>query len=170
LDAENGLVVDEEGRALGRHDGYWRFTAGQRRGLGVSAQEPLYALRSDAATNTVVVGPRASLARTVLEVRGRMYVSAERVSATLRVDKIALTLPADDAFQRVAHLVLGGLASRHDLTVETLEELTLALDTVLERYGDAIDQVTVQMGIADGVITMDVGPFGEDEFRSEIES
>src|SRR5439155_756352 len=82
----------------------------------------------------------------------------------------ALTLPADDAFQRVAHLVLGGLASRHDLTVETLEELTLALDTVLERYGDAIDQVTVQMGIADGVITMDVGPFGEDEFRSEIES
>ena len=88
----------------------------------------------------------------------------------MSVDKIALTLPADDAFQRVAHLVLGGLASRHDLTVETLEELTLALDTVLERYGDAIDQVTVQMGIADGVITMDVGPFGEDEFRSEIES
>jgi tRNA-specific 2-thiouridylase len=84
LDAENGLVVDEVGRELGRHDGYWRFTAGQRRGLGVSAQEPLYALRSDAATNTVVVGPRASLARTVLEVRGRMYVSAERVSAKLR--------------------------------------------------------------------------------------
>ena len=84
FDAENGLVVDEEGRELGRHDGYWRFTAGQRRGLGVSAQEPLYALRSDAATNTVVVGPRASLARTVLEVRGRMYVSAERVSAKLR--------------------------------------------------------------------------------------
>ena len=49
-------------RELGRHAGSWRFTPGQRSGLGVSAPEPLYALRSEAATNTVVVGPRAALA------------------------------------------------------------------------------------------------------------
>ena len=61
LAGEEGAVVDENGRELGRHAGFWRFTPGQRRGLGVSAPEPLYALRSEAATNTVVVGPRSSL-------------------------------------------------------------------------------------------------------------
>ena len=41
---------------IGTHDGFWRFTPGQRRGLGVAAAEPLYALRTDARTNTVVAG------------------------------------------------------------------------------------------------------------------
>ena len=44
LTAEPGDIVDEAGRRVGTHDGYWRFTPGQRRGLGVSAAEPLYAL------------------------------------------------------------------------------------------------------------------------------
>ena len=64
LDAADGAIVDEEGRELGRHGGFWRFTPGQRRGLGVSTGEPLYALRSEPRTNTVVVGPLAALART----------------------------------------------------------------------------------------------------------
>src|SRR5213080_2081090 len=56
LEARAGLILDEDGAELGRHSGYWRFTPGQRKGLGVSATEPLYALRSEAKTNTVVVG------------------------------------------------------------------------------------------------------------------
>src|SRR4030088_618094 len=44
----DGKVVDEQGRELGRHDGYWRFTPGQRKGLGVAAGSPLYALRAEA--------------------------------------------------------------------------------------------------------------------------
>ena len=84
-------------------------------------------------------------------------------------EQIALTLPADDAFQRVAHLVLGGLASRHDLTVETLEDLTLALDSLLERYGDGVDEVTLRMRFDGDVITMDVGPFSGNDVRAEIE-
>ena len=35
---ESGAVVDEDGREVGRHDGLWRFTTGQRRGLGVSGR------------------------------------------------------------------------------------------------------------------------------------
>ena len=62
LEPADGAIVDEDGRELGRHDGFWRFTPGQRRGIGVAAAEPLYALRTDAATNTLVVGPRGSLA------------------------------------------------------------------------------------------------------------
>ena len=46
-------------RALGRHRGHHNFTVGQRRGIGVSAPEPLYVLATDAAANTVTVGTRA---------------------------------------------------------------------------------------------------------------
>src|SRR5438105_4411846 len=60
LTAEPGPIVGEDGQELGSHDGFWRFTPGQRRGLGVAASEPLYALRTDPRTNTVVVGPRRS--------------------------------------------------------------------------------------------------------------
>jgi tRNA-specific 2-thiouridylase len=69
---------------LARHSGHWRFTPGQRRGLGVAAPEPLYALRTDARANTVVVGPRASLARTRVSVTGRLYAPVERADAKLR--------------------------------------------------------------------------------------
>jgi tRNA-specific 2-thiouridylase len=79
-----GAVVDEDGAVLGSHAGYWRFTPGQRKGLGVSAREPLYALRSDAATNTVVVGPKAALARRRVHAVGRLYVPVERAEAKLR--------------------------------------------------------------------------------------
>jgi tRNA-specific 2-thiouridylase len=84
LAPEEGPIVDESGVELGRHDGYWRFTPGQRRGLRVAAAEPLYALRSDARTNTLVVGPRRSLARTEVAVKGRLYVPVEAVEAKLR--------------------------------------------------------------------------------------
>ena len=84
LDGQEGAIVDERGAELGRHGGYWRFTPGQRRGLGVAASTPLYALRSDAATNTVVVGPRESLARTSVEAAGRLYVPVSEGEAKLR--------------------------------------------------------------------------------------
>jgi tRNA-specific 2-thiouridylase len=84
LEARRGAIVDAEGRARGTHDGYWRFTPGQRRGLGVSAAEPLYALAARPASNTVVVGPRAALARTRVSARGRLHADARRVEAKLR--------------------------------------------------------------------------------------
>src|SRR5215218_4065810 len=73
LAARRGAVVAEDGTKLGGHDGFWRYTPGQRRGLGIAAAEPLYALRTDAATNTVIVGPRAALAVDSVHARGRMY-------------------------------------------------------------------------------------------------
>ena len=79
-----GPIVDEAGRRLGTHTGHWRYTVGQRRGLGVAAAEPLYALDADERTNTVVVGPRSSLARTRVSARGRLYADASRVEAKLR--------------------------------------------------------------------------------------
>jgi tRNA-specific 2-thiouridylase len=84
LRESSGRIVDDAGNDLGRHDGYWRFTPGQRRGLGVAAAEPLYALHIEPETNTVVVGPRAALARRSVSVRGRLFVPVDRAAAKLR--------------------------------------------------------------------------------------
>jgi tRNA-uridine 2-sulfurtransferase len=84
LRRETGLIVDERSVELGRHDGHWQFTPGQRKGIGVAAPTPLYVVRSDAETNSVVVGPHESLARRSVSVRGRLYVAASRVEAKLR--------------------------------------------------------------------------------------
>jgi tRNA-specific 2-thiouridylase len=58
-----GEVVDPSGRVLAAHGGTFRFTIGQRRGLGVSTGEPLYVTDLDRETNRVVVGPGELLAR-----------------------------------------------------------------------------------------------------------
>ena len=79
-----GELVDEAGSPVGTHDGYWRFTPGQRRGLGVAAAEPLYALATDRRTNMVTIGPRSSLAKTRVSARGRLFTDATRVDAKLR--------------------------------------------------------------------------------------
>jgi tRNA-specific 2-thiouridylase len=84
LAAEAGPIVDTSGAQVGTHDGYWRFTPGQRRGLGVSAAEPLYAVATDARTNTVTVGPRAALATVTVSARGRLLADAGSVTAKLR--------------------------------------------------------------------------------------
>jgi tRNA-specific 2-thiouridylase len=78
-----GPIVDERGtviRGAPRTLGY----PGQRRGLGVAAAEPLYAIGTDARTNTVVAGPHASLARLHVSARGRLFVPVDRVAAKLR--------------------------------------------------------------------------------------
>ena len=85
----------------------------------------------------------------------------------MSVDEISLTLPADNAFHGVAHLVLGGLAVRLDLTFEHLEDLELALDALLERIaGD--EEVTVRVRVLDDELKTSVGPFTS--VRKELES
>ena len=84
LEPSRGPIVDEQGTVLGEHDGHWRFTPGQRRGIGVGGGTPLYALRTEPRTNTLVVAPRESLARRSVSVRGRLFVPAERVGVKLR--------------------------------------------------------------------------------------
>jgi tRNA-specific 2-thiouridylase len=118
LVSSDGPVVDEAGRELGRHDGYWRFTPGQRKGLGVSAPEPLYALRTEPRTNTVVVAPRAALGRTQIDVRGSLYVATDRVDAKLRYRSPAVPARVESAeaglrlrLERPAYAVAPGQAA-----------------------------------------------------------
>ncbi|MDQ3123022.1 MAG: tRNA 2-thiouridine(34) synthase MnmA [Actinomycetota bacterium] len=84
LPRADGEIVDESGAVVGRHDGYWTFTPGQRRGLRVAAGRPLYVLRTDRASNAVVVGDRDALAVTRIHAEGRLYVPVERAQVKLR--------------------------------------------------------------------------------------
>ncbi len=69
LEDREGAVLDRSGRSIGRHSGHHNFTVGQRRGIRVSAPEPLYVLATDAAANTVTVGTRAELGTKSVKVR-----------------------------------------------------------------------------------------------------
>jgi tRNA-specific 2-thiouridylase len=101
LESSPGDIVDERGTVLGRHDGVWRFTPGQRRGVGVASREPLHVLRSDHETNTLVVGPRSALGTTYVAARGRLYDAVSEAEAKLRYRSPAVgaTVTAtDDGF------------------------------------------------------------------------
>jgi tRNA-specific 2-thiouridylase len=84
LDSQEGPLVDEDGNELGRHAGFWRFTPGQRKGLGLASGEPFYALRSEPRSNRVVVGRRAALATGEVKARGRLHVPVSRAQVKLR--------------------------------------------------------------------------------------
>jgi hypothetical protein len=83
-------------------------------------------------------------------------------------DEIRLTMPRERPFFGVARLVLGGLATRLDVTVESLEELELALDGLLERR-DGADEITLSLLLADSELRATVGPFGGGALRAELE-
>jgi tRNA-uridine 2-sulfurtransferase len=109
-----GELVDASGRVIGHHRGQHLFTVGQRRGLGVSGERPLYVLDKDTVTNRVVVGTRAELAKTRVMVRG-----AELRRDGSRVDRVKLRYRAKPLSGRL----LGGAgAGRHRRLELELEE------------------------------------------------
>lgn len=61
-----GEFVDPAGRVLGRHDGYHRFTIGQRKGLGIAFGEPRFVVAIEPETRRVVLGQKSDLERTTL--------------------------------------------------------------------------------------------------------
>jgi tRNA-specific 2-thiouridylase len=62
-----GEIVDTQGHVLGQHEGFERYTIGQRKGLGLAFGEPRYVVALDPETRRVVIGTREDLARPTLE-------------------------------------------------------------------------------------------------------
>jgi len=83
-----GAILDRGGRTVGRHRGQHLFTIGQRKGLGVAAEEPLFVLAKDRQANTVTVGKRAELATHEVAVRDavlhRPWAEVDRVKLRYR--------------------------------------------------------------------------------------
>ncbi|HVC07981.1 MAG TPA: tRNA 2-thiouridine(34) synthase MnmA [Solirubrobacterales bacterium] len=69
LGEREGTVLDRSGRQIGRHSGHHQFTVGQRRGIRVSAPEPLYVLATDAESNAITVGTREELETRKVRIR-----------------------------------------------------------------------------------------------------
>ena len=109
LSDRRGPIVDTGGRVLGQHSGQYRFTVGQRRGLGIpAAGEPLYVLEKDAARNEVTVGPRSALETTHVRLRrARLHRAAERVDRVkLRYRSRPLACRVADQATAGAHATL----------------------------------------------------------------
>jgi len=84
-----GPIEDSAGRRIGTHAGHFRFTIGQRRGIGVAASERLYVLSVDAADNRVVVGPGRALESRSASLEGVRFLGGTpdgplRVAARVR--------------------------------------------------------------------------------------
>jgi len=77
------------------------------------------------------------------------------------VEEIVVTIPRAKPFGAVAGLVLGGVAARHELTIEVLDDLQLALETLLGR--DAGEgSVSIELRVGGGTVDASVGPFARD--------
>jgi len=57
----SGEIVDLNGHVIGKHNGIWNYTIGQRKGLGVGGGQPFYVVALDAVSNTVIVGDKEAL-------------------------------------------------------------------------------------------------------------
>ncbi len=88
--AEPGAIVHVDGRLLGRHDGIINFTVGQRRGIKVAAEHPLFVVRLEPATATVVVGPRTCLEIHELKLREVNWLGSDRLASAAAGDGLPL--------------------------------------------------------------------------------
>ena len=85
-------------------------------------------------------------------------------------DAVTLTIPRGRPFYGVARLVVGGLAIRLDLSYEHLEDLQLAVESVLSNDAYAAgDDVTVELSVRDSLLEVFVGPVDGGSLRSDLE-
>ena len=80
-----GELVASNGEVIGRHEGIFNFTVGQRKGLGVASPSPLYVLNIDPASHRVTVGADAELATRALRARRLNWIAIPELTGPMRV-------------------------------------------------------------------------------------
>jgi hypothetical protein len=78
------------------------------------------------------------------------------------MDEFVVTIPREPTFSVVADLVVGGIAARHEFTLDVLDDLQLALDSLLDYGDDDEGDVTVRLLVGDGAVSVSVGPIPDD--------
>ena len=85
-------------------------------------------------------------------------------------DAVTLTIPRGRPFYGVVRLVVGGLALRLDLSYEHLEDLQLALESVLSNDAYVTsEEVTVELAVQDSTVEVALGPVNGVELRADLE-
>ena len=85
VEPKEGLIVDTEGKVLGKHMGMWNYTIGQRKGLGVSAPRPLYVIALDPVNNKVIVGYEEHTGNTKVYASSIVWGALESLEKPLHV-------------------------------------------------------------------------------------
>ena len=80
-----GNIVDLDGNVLGEHDGIWNYTIGQRKGIGISAPEPLYVLELRKDTNEVVVGYKDKTFKKSLYAIDLNWISIDKLTEPMKI-------------------------------------------------------------------------------------
>jgi tRNA-specific 2-thiouridylase len=79
----SGEIVHLDGRVLGQHDGIVNFTIGQRKGLGIASDAPLYVIKLEHKTGRVVVGPREALMTKTVRLRDVNWLGDQALGAAV---------------------------------------------------------------------------------------
>ena len=98
VEEHEGEIVDLNGQVLGHHQGIEFYTVGQRKGLGISAPNPLYVVELDAANNRVIVGDDSALSRGEFGVERCNWIPFEQPDGPIQVSaKIRYNHPGTSA-------------------------------------------------------------------------
>jgi tRNA-uridine 2-sulfurtransferase len=81
-----GELVDSSGRVIGTHGGIHHYTVGQRRGIGIAAERPLYVISIDATKNRVVVGPPEELLGSEFTAAGVNWIAFDNPDNPVRAE------------------------------------------------------------------------------------
>jgi tRNA-specific 2-thiouridylase len=121
---EPGDIVDSSGQVLGQHNGIAHFTVGQRKGLGLSAAEPLYVLRVEAASRRIVVGPKSALGETRIALAELNWLGVPLTTG----DGVRVAAKLRSAQSAVPATLYPGGAARAGAAGAALGEAELVLD------------------------------------------
>jgi tRNA-specific 2-thiouridylase len=84
IEEKEGNFVDTNGKILGTHKGFWNYTIGQRKGIGISSTEPLYVLELRKATNEVVIGPADKTFKKSLKAINLNWIVTDTLKDTIK--------------------------------------------------------------------------------------
>ena len=83
---QEGDIVDQEGRVLGEHQGIPFYTVGQRKGLGISAETPLYVTELKVCDNTIVVGKNEDLLADTMQVEEVNLITMDKLTDPIQAE------------------------------------------------------------------------------------
>jgi tRNA-specific 2-thiouridylase len=135
-----GLITNRQGELLGRHNGLARYTIGQRKGLGISSQQPYYVLDKDTSRNNLVVGKAEELGKVEMTVQKVNWISGEppafQFKAQIKIRYKSAPAPALVSFQGHDQVRVQFEHSLRDITpgqiaVFYLDDLCLGSGTII---------------------------------------
>lgn len=83
--AKEGNIVDRQGNILGKHNGIWNYTLGQRKGLGIAVRKPLYVIELDKDKNEVVVGFEEDTFNKTLIAGNINWIAVENITGEAKI-------------------------------------------------------------------------------------